>query len=80
MPANEVFLTSSKSGNAQNTRGNLSKVDQGQIDKLTGKGDQSGTKKRALHIKRFDPSNPASFALVVKKEEKSDKMTEKQEK
>jgi len=34
-----------------------------------GKGDQSGTKKRAMHIKRFDPSNPSSHALLIKKEE-----------
>lgn len=52
-----------------------------EIDKLTGKGDQSGTKKRAMHIKRFDPSNPQSFALLVKKEEKpvGEKLSEKQE-
>ena len=26
-----------------------------------------------MHIKRFDPSNPNSFALVVKEEEKEEK-------
>ena len=44
-----------------------------EIDKLTGKGDQSGTKKRAMHIKRFDPSNLSSHALIVKKDEKEEK-------
>jgi hypothetical protein len=33
-----------------------------------------------MHIKRFDPSNPQSFALLVKKEDKQEveKMTNKQ--
>jgi len=37
-----------------------------EIDTLQRKGDQAGTKKRAMHIKRFDPSNKNSFALVIK--------------
>jgi len=28
-----------------------------EIDALQGKGDAAGTKKRAMHIKRFDPAN-----------------------
>lgn len=57
VPASEIFLTSSKS---QNTKA-LAVGEQhnsSEIDKLTGKGESYGTKKRAMHIKRFDPSNP----------------------
>ena len=43
-----------------------------EIDSLQRKGDQAGTKKRAMHIKRFDPSNKQSFALVIKKEERKE--------
>lgn len=66
VPANEVFLTSSKAQNKGSASGGHQS---NEIDKLTKKGDQSGTKKRAMHIKRFDPSNPHSFALLVKPQE-----------
>jgi len=59
-----VFLTSSKQ---QNSKGE-SRQSSG-VDKLVGKGDASGTKKRAMHIKRFDPSNPQAQALLIKREE-----------
>jgi hypothetical protein len=39
-----------------------------QVDILTRKNDEAGTKKRSMHIKRFDPSNLNSHALLVKKE------------
>ena len=34
-----------------------------------GKGDHSGTGKRAMHMKRYDPRNPLSAALIVGKKE-----------
>lgn len=79
VPASEVFLTSSKSQN-QNSLKVGGQHNSSEIDKLTGKGESYGTKKRAMHIKRFDPSNPQSFALLVKKEDKQEveKMTNKQ--
>ena len=72
VPANEVFMTSSKQSN-KNPQLVQHSTD---IDKLTKKGDQSGTKKRAMHIKRFDPSNPDSFALLVNKDSEKDKKKE----
>jgi hypothetical protein len=76
VPANEVFMTSSKS----HAKGNQNSSHSNDIDKLTKKGDQSGTRKRAMHIKRFDPSNPDSFALLIKKEEDQEKKKEIKEK
>ena len=77
VPANEVFLTSSKSQNRLASSAAKQSGQVKEIDKLTGKGDASGTKKRAMHIKRFDPSNPNSFALVVKPQEKENKEDDK---
>ena len=65
MPPNEVFLTCSKKQNEKSG----SETDNSNLNKLLGKGAASGTKKRAMHIKRFDPSNPLTSALKIEKEE-----------
>lgn len=75
VPANEVFLTSSKADNKKTTDQDAQGSEQ--INKLVGLGDQSGTKKRAMHIKRFDPTNKNSHALIVPKEEKKESIDEK---
>ena len=41
------------------------------LDRLVGKGMASGTKKQAMHIKRFDPMNPQTQALVVAKDDEA---------
>lgn len=43
--------------------------DQENLDALLGKGDHAGTRKRAMHMKRYDPRNPLSSALLVQKKE-----------
>lgn len=77
VPANEVFLTCSKANNKSSLDQARNSGQKESIDKLIGMGDASGTKKRALHIKRFDPSNAQSHALLVKKEDEDTKQKEK---
>ena len=36
-----------------------------QINKLMGLGDASGTKKRAMHIRRYDPSIEKTNVFVI---------------
>lgn len=36
---------------------------------MVGLRSQAGTKNRALHVKRYDPSQPQCQALIIKKDE-----------